>query len=130
MERLLLWCAILGYLIGYVLSGLPARAQLSPREIVSLNGQWQVGDSVGATSPSEYGHVAPVPGLAHSAVPAFADVDQFESRELLSNLVRNGSFSQADYDRLGSKKGYLTNSGTTFGIGAVLKHRERGQSRS
>ena len=46
-----------------------------------------------------------MPGLAHSAVPAFLDVDQFQSRELLSNLVRKGLYSQADYDKLGLAKG-------------------------
>ena len=71
-----------------------------------LNGQWDVQDSVGAEDqPQQYGHTAPVPGLAHSAVPAFADVDQFQSRELLSNLVRKGMYTQAEYDRLGSAKG-------------------------
>ena len=76
------------------------------RTTLSLNGQWDVQDSVGADDhPQQYGHTAPVPGLAHSAVPAFADVDQFQSRELLSNLVRKGLYAQADYDRLGTAKG-------------------------
>ena len=35
--------------------------------------------------PGAYSHQAPVPGLAHSAVPGFKDVDQFESRQLLQN---------------------------------------------
>lgn len=83
-----------------------ASGQVPRRDVVSLNGQWQVEESVDSAGPPRiYRHAAPVPGLTHSALPAFADVDQFQSRELLSNLVRNGSFAQADYDRLGSKKG-------------------------
>ena len=55
--------------------------------------------------PKAYHHKVPVPGLAHSAIPAFADVDQYESRELLSNLVRQGRYSQADFDKLGDARG-------------------------
>ena len=76
------------------------------RTTLSLNGQWDIQDSAGADDqPQQYGHTAPVPGLAHSATPAFADVDQFQSRELLSNLVRKGMYAQADYDKLGMAKG-------------------------
>jgi beta-galactosidase len=76
------------------------------RTTLSLNGQWDVQDSVGADDkPQQYGHTAPVPGLAHSAMPVFADVDQFQSRELLSNLLRKGLYTQADYDELGTAKG-------------------------
>jgi hypothetical protein len=47
----------------------------------------------------------PVPGLAHSANPHFKNVDEFQSRQLLSNLVDQGKYPQADYDKLGSSKG-------------------------
>jgi hypothetical protein len=83
-----------------------AAAEASHRTTLSLDGQWDVEDSVGADQmPASYTHTAPVPGLAHSAVPAFADVDQYQSRELLSNLVRQGLYSQADYDKLGNARG-------------------------
>jgi hypothetical protein len=63
----------------------------APRTTLSLDGQWDIADSVeGATPPAAYTHRAPVPGLAHSATPEFPDVDQFESRELLQNLVSRG----------------------------------------
>ncbi len=76
------------------------------RSVVSLNGQWEVGESVDADAmPATFGHTAPVPGLTHSAVPAFPDVDQYQSQQLLSNLVRQGRFSQADYDKLGNIRG-------------------------
>jgi beta-galactosidase len=83
-----------------------AVAQTSHRTTLSLDGQWDVEDSVGADDvPKAYSHKAPVPGLAHSAVPAFPDVDQYQSRELLSNLVRQGRYSQADFDKLGDARG-------------------------
>ena len=42
------------------------------RTTLSLDGQWEIADSVDAgTLPATWSHKAPVPGLAHSAVPAF-----------------------------------------------------------
>ncbi len=61
------------------------------RTTLSLDGQWDLADSVEPGKlPAAYSHKAPVPGLAHSAVPAFQDVDQFESRQLLQNRVQKG----------------------------------------
>ena len=83
-----------------------AAAQTTHRTTLSLNGQWDVEDGVGANDvPAAYHHTAPVPGLAHSAVPAFPDVDQYQSRQLLFNLMRQGRYSQADYDKLGDARG-------------------------
>lgn len=76
------------------------------RTVISLDGQWDVEDSVAPEAmPQSYGHRAPVPGLTHSAVPAFPDVDQYQSRQLLSNLVDQGRYSKADYDKLGNIRG-------------------------
>jgi beta-galactosidase len=61
------------------------------RTTLSLDGQWEIADSVEAgTLPDTWSHQAPVPGLAHSAVPAFKDVDEFESRQLIQNRVARG----------------------------------------
>ena len=61
------------------------------RTTLSLDGQWDIADSVEAgTLPAAYSHKAPVPGLAHSAVPGFKDVDEFESRQLIQNRVSRG----------------------------------------
>ena len=85
---------------------LTAGAQSTHRTTLSLDGQWDVEDSVGADEmPAAYHHTAPVPGLAHSAIPAFPDVDQYQTRQLLSNLVHQGRYSQADYDKLGDARG-------------------------
>ena len=60
------------------------------RTTVSLDGSWQVADSVAAEAPPrEFAHTAPVPGLANLAQPAFADVDRFTSRENLANRIRS-----------------------------------------
>ena len=100
-------CAILLLMCcGVAVLSLPAGAGGPHRTTLSLNGTWEVEDSVGANEmPTAYHHTAPVPGLAHSAVPAFPDVDQYQSRQLLSNLVRQGIYSQADYDKLGNTRG-------------------------
>ena len=65
-------------------------------------------------------HRAPVPGLTHSAVPAFPDVDQYQSRQLLSNLVQQGRYSKADYDKLGNIRGISHQRATTSGIAKLL----------
>ena len=101
-RRTILWMMC----CGMAIFSLPAGAQKAHRTTLSLDGQWDVEDSIGANEmPAAYHHTAPVPGLAHSAVPAFPDVDQYQSRQLLSNLVRRGRYSQAEYDKLGDARG-------------------------
>jgi beta-galactosidase len=79
-------------LLAMVLIGLLAAAALpaAQRITVPLDGQWEIADSVDVAQPTAWSHHAPVPGLAHSAVPAFPDVDQFESRQLIQNRVKRG----------------------------------------
>ena len=61
------------------------------RTTLSLDGEWEIADSVEARDlPSTWSHKAPVPGLAHSAVPAFKDVDEFESNQLIQNRIARG----------------------------------------
>ena len=77
------------FLLFLVVLGAPLRA--AQRTTLSLDGQWDIADSVEAgTLPAAYSHKAPVPGLAHSAVPGFKDVDEFESRQLIQNRVARG----------------------------------------
>jgi len=59
------------------------------RVTVPLDGTWQIDESVSADDrPAGFTHTAPVPGLANLASPPFADVDRFDSRELIENRVR------------------------------------------
>jgi hypothetical protein len=94
------------YLATFCLVLTYASGQAAHRTTVSLNGQWDVADSVNADAmPAQYTHKAPVPGLAHSATPGFADVDQYESHQFLNNLVRDGKLSAAEYKKLGDFRG-------------------------
>ncbi len=88
----------------------PARSAtadaLSRRTTLSLDGDWRIADSVGPDRvPSTFSHHGPVPGLAHSAMPAFPDVDQYVTKQLLSNWSFYGLYSRAEYDRLGDIRG-------------------------
>jgi len=83
----------------------PCAAQ-AQRVTLPLNGLWEIADSVSSdVQPSSYSHHVSVPGLAHSAMPAFKDVDEFQSRELLSNLMEQGRYSKSDYEKLGNVAG-------------------------
>ncbi len=60
------------------------------RQIVSLDGRWQIADGKSATEiPVTFTHTVPVPGLVNLARPAFKDVDRFISRENLANRIRS-----------------------------------------
>src|ERR1700722_10957995 len=76
-------------------SGLNAAAQ-SGRTVLSLDGTWDIADSVSPdTPPTAFTHKVPVPGLAHSAQPPFPDVDLFDSREIIANRVRRGELPES-----------------------------------
>ncbi|MFN7996444.1 MAG: glycoside hydrolase family 2 TIM barrel-domain containing protein [Bryobacteraceae bacterium] len=61
------------------------------RVTLSLDGSWQIEDSVAPDAiPREWHHSVPVPGLAHLAQPAFPDVDEYDSKEVLVNRVKKG----------------------------------------
>jgi hypothetical protein len=58
---------------------------------MSLNGTWLVEDTVSADRiPQTFQHSVSLPGLANLAKPPFQNVDQFDSREAISNRVRSG----------------------------------------
>ena len=68
-----------------VLAAAPAFAE---RVTVPLNGPWQIGDTVAAEpAPRAFPSTVAVPGLVHNATPAFADVDAFDSLELVNNKI-------------------------------------------
>jgi len=76
-------------------SGLGAAAQQG-RTVLSLDGTWDIADSVSPdTPPTAFTHKVPVPGLAHSAQPLFPDVDLFDSREIIANRVRRGELPES-----------------------------------
>ena len=79
------------------LSWLAATAPAAPgRATLSLDGKWQIEDSVVATDiPAKFTHTGPVPGMANLAKPPFKDVDLFDSRELISNRIRSKKLAES-----------------------------------
>ena len=83
-----------------------AKPDGAARTIVSLDGTWQIEDSIAADRmPRTFGHKVPVPGLAHSASPAFPDVDRYQTGQLLSALVSQGRYDAEAYKKLGDIRG-------------------------
>jgi hypothetical protein len=75
-------------LLAALLVAAPGTAR-ADRITQSLNGTWTIADSVGADDvPARFERTVPVPGLVHLATPAFADVDRFDSMELIANRIR------------------------------------------
>ncbi len=69
------------------------------RLVVSLDGVWEIADSIREEPPASFERRVPVPGLANLARPPFADVDRFDSRELIDNLVRRGKLPASERTR-------------------------------
>jgi hypothetical protein len=69
-----------------VLAVMPAQAQTNGRQTVSLDGVWEVGETVSSERPAHFDHRAPVPALTHSAIPSFPQVDEFVTPE--HNVVK------------------------------------------
>ena len=74
----------------------------SGRLTICLNGEWEIEDSVLPDEiPKAFLHKVPVPGLAHLANPAFPDVDMFQSREYLANMMSLGEVPDSTWNTLG-----------------------------
>jgi beta-galactosidase len=81
-KRLLVFAILAAVCTVLSLAALSATAD--ERQVISLNGLWEIADSVAPDkSPNRYEHRGPVPGLAHSATPAFENVDLFDSNARL-----------------------------------------------
>jgi len=71
-------------------------AAAAPRQTISLDGRWEIQDTLAPdTPPARFLHTVPVPGLANLAKPAFPNVDDFYSRELIFNRVRAGKMPES-----------------------------------
>lgn len=95
-------CAVVACIISPThLAGQPAS-----RVTLSLDGQWEVDESVSPDAvPTVFTHKGPVPGLTHSATPAFSGVDEYQTRQLLSDMVEFGDLTQADYEKTAGTRG-------------------------
>jgi hypothetical protein len=79
--------------LALLLLAVPAYAE---RITLPLNGRWQVGDSVAPQPvPRVFPSTVAVPGLVHNAAPPFPDVDAFDSLELVSNRIAQGSLLES-----------------------------------
>lgn len=59
------------------------------RETISLNGTWQIEESVSATeAPKAFTHTVVVPGMVNLSNPPLPDVDLFASREYIDRFGR------------------------------------------
>jgi beta-galactosidase len=62
---------------------------MAGRHTMPLDGTWSVEDTRTAdASPQTDTHQTPVPGMINLAQPAFADVDRFDSREMIERRIR------------------------------------------
>jgi len=77
------------------------------REIVSLNGTWDIEESVsGDKIPVHFLHKVEVPGLANMSEPAFADVDKFYSKEYYGNSAARPGLIKLNINEDTMKIGY------------------------
>ena len=85
---------------GAGLSGFTFADEAHPagqRIALPLDGEWEIEDGVEPESlPNTFGHTVPVPGLVHSATPAFLLVDQYEFREHILNMIRRGLYPPSE----------------------------------
>lgn len=77
------------------------------REIQSLNGIWEVEESIDAGKvPARFGHKVRVPGLTNTATPSFEGVDRFYGREYYTNRWVQPTLMKLDIDADTMKTGY------------------------
>ena len=85
------------------------------RLTVPLDGEWEIEDSVSPDQvPQAFHHTVPVPGLAHLANPAFPDVDMFQSREYLANMMSLGEVPDSTWNTLGGDGVGISGQGRNF----------------
>jgi beta-galactosidase len=74
--------------LAALLFALPPLSAHADRVTLSLDGTWQIADSVAASpAPRVFPATVAVPGLVHNATPGFPDVDAFDSVELVGNKI-------------------------------------------
>ena len=114
-QTMLRWLIIMAGCLSGLATPALAKDTVYGRTTLSLDGKWDVQDSIAADLlPTTFGHTTPVPGLTHSAQPAFPDVDKYQTKQLLSALVAEGRYSQAAYDKLGDIRGIAQQSRNYF----------------
>ena len=79
----------------------------SQREVISLNGEWKIEESVDSRQmPKKYTHTVQVPGLANMAMPVFDGIDKFYGKEYIQNYWTKAMQVKIDADTDTLKIGY------------------------
>ncbi|MEN6336139.1 MAG: sugar-binding domain-containing protein, partial [Phycisphaerales bacterium] len=71
---------VVGACVAMVCSGPVCADEISPRNVIDLNGMWQVAEGTMEAVPERFEHEVPVPGLIDMAEPAFAEVGKKSDR--------------------------------------------------
>ena len=81
------------------------------RTIISLNGNWQIEESVNAVAPKKFTHTVQVPGLANLSKPAFPDVDKFTTVDVIKHPIvgvkNDPSLDTIKIGLVGQKRNYF-----------------------
>jgi beta-galactosidase len=82
----------------FILASLAACVHAGAQRVtIPLDGSWTIADSVDPNlPPSAFDHTVAVPGLVHSAQPAFPGVDQYETAEWIGTMIRDGIFPPSE----------------------------------
>jgi hypothetical protein len=84
-------------LLSAILTMLPASTASAQRVTIPLDGSWLIGDSIDSnTPPTAFDHTVAVPGLVHSAKPAFPDVDIYQTQEFVGTMIRDKVFPPSE----------------------------------
>jgi hypothetical protein len=74
MKSMLKCLFCLALLVAFSYQSSASLKGLKPREVLNLDGQWQIEQSSMDASPGQFTHTVPVPGLVDMAKPAFVSV--------------------------------------------------------
>jgi hypothetical protein len=86
---------------------------MAQRTIISLNGEWEIEDSILPDDiPENFEHAVRVPGMVNQAQPAFQDVDKFDGLDYLQNSwvraqVKNVNLDTVKVGIPGQKRNYF-----------------------
>jgi hypothetical protein len=67
--------------VATVLLGRTAATAAERRQVISLDGTWQIAEGMRDRMPSRFDHQIPVPGLADMARPPFENVGNEKSHQ-------------------------------------------------
>lgn len=78
--------AVLVLAVLAIFLGVPT-AKAGPREVVGLNGRWEIEQGSMDSVPKRFGHKVPAPALVDMAKPAFAEVGKKSSKRQITVIL-------------------------------------------